>query len=508
MIKQVRIIWIILFIIGLLLRTTELFHPLDIEMWREIDMGTIARNFYLHGMNIFHPQVLWDGRGPGYTESEFQLYTYLIAVSYKIFGFWEPTGRIISFLFSLGTMIVFFKLSNYLFKTGAAIATSAFFVFSPLLIGLSNTTRPEPLMFFFYICSAYAFIRWIDRGSRKDYFWATIFTALAILCKLPAAHIGIFFILLIIVKKGWRFIFNRKVLIFGVLSLLPSIIWYSYCHQFYILYGNSLGLSNQYAWVGWDFFTDRYFIRGIIKNELTNIWSISGPIIVFLGIIFTKMIKKETSILAICWLGAVSIFYFIASRTTADTWAFYYHIFSVPAASILLGSSVVELYNKFSPWLNLRRKTSIDRLNFIKSGMIISFLTILVSYFAIYSVKYLIKTNNTVLKTSGYYFGKDALLERIPKGSLILASGGFRMDGTGYPVAYNSSYFFYWLDRKGYNIPSEDQSIENITSFKKRGVSFFIAEIRSLNRKPGLEGDLKKRFKAILESNGIILFAL
>lgn len=508
--KQFKIIWISLFIIGFILRSTDLIHPINTESWRESDMSTISKNFYQNGMNIFHPQIAWDGSGPGYTESEFQLYTYLIALSYKIFGFWEPMGRIISFLFSLLTMLVFFRLTRYLFNSITAIASSAFFVFSPLLMVLSNTIQPESMMFFFYICSAYTFIRWIDSQSKRDYILAIIFTALAILCKLTAAHIGIMFVLLIIIKKEWRFLLKPKILIFGLLSLLPSILWYSYCHQFYLNYGNSLGISNEYAWVGWDFFTDRYFISGIIKNELLNVWTYGGPIIILLGIIFTKIIKKESTLIAICWLVAASVFYVIASRTTADSWAFYYHIFSIPAASILLGSSVIEVYNKFSPWLNLRKKTIIIRLSFIKSISIISLLLLSVSYFVIYSLKYEheAQTKTAVFKTSEFYSCKSILLEKIPRGSLILASGASCKDDKGYPVAYNSSYFFYWLNMKGYNICTEDQSLESIMSFKKKGCKFFIAEIRALERKPGFENDLKKTFKPILECNGIILFEL
>ena len=508
--KQIKFIWILIFILGAFLRSTELFHPIDTGSWRESDMATISRNFYQNGMNIFHPQIAWDGSGPGYTESEFQIYTYLIAISYKVFGFWEPTGRLISFFFSLLTMLIFFRFCRYLSDDKTALACSAFFALSPLLMELANTIQPESTMFFFYVGSAFYFIRWIDTQSKKDYAYAIVFTALSILCKLPAANIGIMFILFIIYKKGWRFLFKPKVLLFGLLSVIPSIIWYSYCHQFYVLYGNSLGLSNQYAWIGWDFFSNKYFISGIIKNELLNVWTYSGPIIVLLAILFTKIIKKESTVIAICWLVAALIFYIIASRSTADSWAFYYHIFSIPSVSMLLGISVIEIYNKFSPWLFLKRKNLIDNLNSLKSASIIFILALSVSYFTIYSIKYLHRAQKrtAIFATSEFYSCKKILLENIPNGSLILASGGICKDATGYPVAYNSSYFFYWLQMKGYNVCTEDQSLETILSFKKRGASFFIAEEKSLQKKKGLEEKLEEKLKTVLKCNDIILFKL
>lgn len=504
---KIKIIWIAIFLIGTFVRSTELLHPIDTESWRESDMAAISKNFYQHGMNIFHPQIAWDGSGPGYTESEFQLYSYLISISYKIFGVWEPTGRIISFLFSLLTMLLFFRFCRYLFDNKTALTCSAFFALSPLLMVISNTIQPESVMFFFYVGSAYYFIRWIDNQSKRDYFLAILFTTFTILCKLTAANIGIMFVLLIIYKKSWRFLFKPKLLIFGLLSLLPSIIWYSYCHQFYVHYGNSLGISNEYAWVGWDFFTNPYFIHGIYENELKNVWTGSGLIIFLLGIIFTKLSKKESTIISFFWLIACSFFYIIASRDTADHWAFYYHIFSIPAASLILGSCVMELYNTYFPLLQAKN-FDIKQMISIKSTLILSVLFLSLFGFLFSSFKYLETTKPSIFNTSAFYVCKNALLENIPENSMILVSGGQSEDEDGYQNAYNSSYFFYWLKIKGYNISKEDQSFDNIISYKKKGTSFFLAEERCLKQKPGLEKELKESLKTVLECNGIILFKL
>ena len=61
----------------------------------------------------------------------------------------------------------------------------------------------------------------------------------------------------------------------------------------------------------------------------------------------------------------------------------------------------------------------------------------------------------------------------IPQKSLLLTIGGFSRSKAGYPLAYNASYFFYWLDRKGYDISIEDMSIKNILLFKTKGITFF-----------------------------------
>jgi hypothetical protein len=505
--KSLRIVWILIFIIGLGVRSTELFHPIDTTEWRESDVSSIARNYCRNGMDFFHPQIDWGGKGTGYTESEFPLYPYLIALSYKLFGLWEPTGRIISFLFSLGTMIIFFRLSRYLFIPRTAIAVSSFFTLSPLLMVTSSTIQSESMMFFFYICAAYSFIHWVDSKSNEYYLSTFIFTGLALLCKITAINIGILFALIIIINKGWKFLLKPKVILLGIVSVLPSVIWYTYSHTFYTRYGNSLGLSNQYPWIGWDFFTNPLFIRGITKQELFNIWTFSGPFIVLMALLFTKIIKRESIIFPVCWLVAVSIFYFIAARTTSSTSAYYYHIFSIPSVSMLLGISVIEIFDKYFPSMKLRCKPSVDIPNILKSMAIIFILFLLVSFYVASSFKYLIISKHSVIKTSDFYACKNNLLGIIPQGSMILVTGGICSNGK-YLNAYNASYFFYWLDRKGYNICIDDQSEENVLGFKEKGAEYFIAEIHAMRQKQGFEELMRKRFKTLFEGNGIILFKL
>lgn len=506
--KQTKLIWIIIFVTGLCVRSTDISHSVDTESWREADVSTIARNFYNNGTNIFHPQIAWDGAGPGYTESEFPLYPYSIALLYKIFGIWEPAGRVISFLFSLASLLVFFRISRYLFTTAAALASSFFFSLSPILFVISNSIQPESLMFFFYLSSAYCFMKWLDVPSRK-YFWLTIlFTALALLCKITAINIGIFFIAIILIKKDWRYFLKRDIIVIGLLSILPSIIWYFYCHRFYIIYGNSMGVSNEYAWIGWDFFTNRHFIRGIVEIELIYVWTFAGPFVLFFALLFTPMIKRQSTVIGLVWILSVAVFYIVAARTSADSWAYYYHIFSIPAFSILMGSSVIEIYEEYSSALRQGYKKIQSIWFFMRSSFIIFLLCLFIFYFTLSSFQYLVHTKSEVFQTSPFYKCKDSLIKIIPEKSLILVNGGLKRDKLGHPHAYNTSYFFYWLNRKGYNISIEDLSIENVLLFKEKGVSFFLAEERTVHFVPGFEEILRKRFNVIYECNGSILLRL
>jgi len=506
--KQYKLIWLIIFILGFSVRNTHLFQAIDTNSWREGDVSTIAKNFYQNGTDIFHPQIAYDGSGPGYVESEFQIYSYLIATSYKIFGFWEPTGRVISFLFSLATMFVFFKLTTEILPAIAALTASLFFSLSPILMIISVAIQPESVMFFFYICSAYTFIRWLESDSKRYYWTTIIFTALALLCKITAANIGILFLLLIIIRKGWKFLFKSKVLILGIFSILPSILWYSFGYRFYALYGNSLGLSNESPWIGWDFFTSSHLITGLVKIELLYLWKKTGLLIITLALIFTKFIKRESFILALCWLFSAYVFYIITSRTTAEYWAWYYHIFSIPAVSILLGSSVFEIYNKYFQQSNLKDKVIINRESGVKSIAIVLLLFLCITYYIVSCFKFLIIEKPVVFQTSQYYICKDSIKNIIPPNSLLLISGGNSKDKLGYTHAADIGYFYYWLDHKGYSIHVEDLSLKNILSYRTKGVPYFLAEERLLQTKPGFEDELKRYLNPVYECNGCILFKL
>ena len=96
----------------------------------------------------------------------------------------------------------------------------------------------------------------------------------------------------------------------------------------------------------------------------------------------------------------------------------------------------------------------------------------------------------------------------IPENVLILASGASCRDEEGHLHAYNASYMFYWLDRKGFNICLEEQSVGVIKSLVKRGARYFVAERWTLDSQPGFESDLRKEFKLIKECKEAVLFEL
>lgn len=552
-----RILLLCLFLCGSAIRAVDVWRPVDgsiRESWRECDTASVARNYFREGMNLFYPRIDWRGDGPGYTEMEFPLYPWLIAVLYKIFGFHEVIGRLLSFLFSLITMGIFFQLAQYLLPKLGAITACLFFVLSPLVVRISNSLQPDGLMFLCYILAVYAFIRWIEEDSWKYYGIALIATSLAILAKATVAHIGIFFAIVLLTHKGFKVLSKVRIWIFAIVALLPSILWYSHAYKFWLTYGNSLGLSNESHWIGWDFFTNPAFIVGIVALDVFYAWMPTSVFMAGFGIVLRKG-QREIKY-SLYWLLAIAIYYFIAARTTGDYWADYYHVVSVPPVAILIGTGIEAIYHVATRCkYRLRAGVIIPSMIlgiilaiigysmgkyvklpiFIVSCLLLiivslnrpwnwkenltkgksQLLTKLTIYFAVVSVSATfffqileVRGNFHPSYMKASYECAMRYLPHIPESSLIVASGGFCKDATGHPVAYNAPYFLYWLDRKGFNICIEEQSIEALNVLIKRGAEYYVAERWALQGKPGFESELRKEFKLLQECSQTFLFDL
>ena len=91
---------------------------------------------------------------------------------------------------------------------------------------------------------------------------------------------------------------------------------------------------------------------------------------------------------------------------------------------------------------------------------------------------------------------------------LILVSGGHERDNKGYPVAYNASYMFYWLDRKGWNLPVEEHTLMKLREYSAKGARYFIGERQFMKDAPGFEGQVREVYPVLADSDQFILVDL
>jgi hypothetical protein len=269
--------------------------------------------------------------------------------------------------------------------------------------------------------------------------------------------------------------------------LLPALIWYAHAKSLWKNYGNSLGVSNEYHWIGWDFFTNPRFIGGILQIELTHVFLFFGAVICAVAI--WKGWGEKVINFCLIWLGAIFLLYIIASRTTSENWAVYYHIFSVLPVALLIGYA----FNKFFEFGSILNATNLVLILCLLATFLIS-------------VK---KDRSEILEHRVY----DAALAcanqfkpLMTKEGLILASGNRAFDEDGYPVAYNASFMFYWLDKKGFNLADEDQNVTKVREFSAKGAKYFVAQKNKLELASNFEKELRQNFKVISECDEMILF--
>lgn len=496
--KKSAQLFLALFILGVAVRAVDVPRPADgrvRESWRECDYAALARNFHREGMNILRPRIDWRGAGPGYAEMEFPVIPWTIAACYKVFGLHEEIGRVLMWAVSLLTLLVFFALARRLLPPPGAAAASLFFVLSPLAVRVSNALQPEGLMLLFLLLGVHYFLRWLDESKRPFYWISAVSTAAAILVKAPAVHVGILMAGLLLWKKGFRAFSRADAWIFGLLALAPAAVWFVHAHRLYLDFGNSLGVSNEFHWFGWDLVRSPRFLytqlAGAVRTEGLFVWTPVG--VVFFGAFFFLWKRSDLLRIILWWILAIGLYFLAAIRTVGDTWAAYYHVITVPPAALIVGA--------VAAWF-ARRRYSSGRLRFERGAVALG----LVGVFGFEAA--LVGRDFHPRALEPLFVCARSFAPELPRNALILATGGPSKDETGRPVAYNASYFFYWLDHKGWNIPSDMISVAEVRAFAGKGARFFIAEKTALAAHPGLEEELRASFPAIAECPEAILFRL
>ena len=541
--------FLLLFLLGTAIRFVGVLRPIDLPNWRECDVAAIARNYLREDANLFYPRIDWRGDGPGFVESEFPIYPWTTALLYRAFGMhdWIPRG--LSLLISFGSMAAFFGLARRLLPPAGAVIASLFFVLSPLAVLVGYSIQPEGLMFCAYLAAAYVFLRWMEDDSARFYWMAVAATAVAVLAKITAAHIGIFFAMELVRRRGlWPAIRSARSWMFAVFALAPGALWYAHAKGLYTTYGNSLGFSNEDHWARWDLFTKPVLTGGIVAVDLWFVWVLAGVLIAVYGLGRNR--SAPVVPFALMWLTASGIYYLVAARTLSALWANYYHLASVAPAALLVGHGAVRARDgargrigayvigalaAAAGWVVVSEVVHryaarfADRITGVPllPAAVIAGLALIAALVAFAFCKGSVSWGVALLLSAGLFFegaivavqlrygtGRERYVcaqrfaPLVPAGTLIAASGGFRIGPTGRPAASDAPYMFYWMDRKGFSIANEDQSVASLERVATRGARYFVAEKDAVATAPGFETALKGRYKLVDECSTAWLFEI
>ncbi len=494
----------VLFLGAALVRYADVFRPINHPSWREADLGAVARNFATENMDPLKPAIDWRGDGPGYAEMEFPIYPWLTAVTYKTLGMHEQAGRMWAFVFSLATLLLFFQLAREYLSIFPASIAFAFFALNPLLVDKSTAIQPEGLMMLGYVAAVLFFVRWIRHERAVDFWLAAVSTALTLLAKAPSAHIGLFFGILLLQKYGVRVIKEVRVWVFGIVAVVPAGLWYFHAKNLWLTYGNSLGVSNEYHWIGWDFFTDPNFAKGILSIEFFAVWVTFGLVVGAFAV--WRGYREEVTRHSLLWLAAIFAMYLLAARTTSQSWANYYHVFAIAPVALLFGASIKKVWDYAREFADRFSSTSPAAL-MAKGVVILVVVGCVLASLAVEAKQIRSNFLDKRLDDAGYLFAYD-VKTRLNKPGLIVVSGGRCRDDKGHPLAHNASYMFYWLERKGWNTCVEDQTLAKIDEYSRRGAVYFVAEKQFTDQRPGFVDSIARVYPIVASAGDYTVFDL
>lgn len=213
----------------------------DWNSWRQTDTQTIAINLTKPGTSILRPQINWGGDGPGYVETELQLYTKIVSLILPMSGPKEWPGQLISLLAIVCTGgVVFVHLSRQYAPFAAAFGVMAFLAArtSP---HLATVVMPDALALLAYVVAWSFFWQFAREGRTRHLVFYGVAGTLAMLTKPTTAHLGIssFVFLAFAHRQHLR---NARVWVTWIAMVSALVLYLWHAHRLYLDYGNTFGL--------------------------------------------------------------------------------------------------------------------------------------------------------------------------------------------------------------------------------------------------------------------------
>jgi 4-amino-4-deoxy-L-arabinose transferase-like glycosyltransferase len=459
---------------GAAFRLAYVNRPLDhrtLSSWRESDYTQLARNYWREDPNLFHPRIDWRGDGPGLVEMEFPFIPWTAGMLFRLFGYHEAILRALSAMLEIGSLLLFAGLARRLLPEPGALAALAFYAFSPLLVYLSTAMQPEPLMLFFSLLAVILIARWDRTGSTPALFLAAAALGGAILAKAPAACLGLMFAFVVLRRSGMAVLKDIRLWVAAALALAPPAAWYLWARRFWILYGNSLGMSNENPFLRLDMLHHAGWVLGLARLETLRVLMPLGWIL----LLAARRAPRPTTALPFAWLGSVWIMFIVSARTAAADWAFYYHSIAVAPACLLMGAGVMALRHPgaarvlgLAPGRRRRRV-----------GTALALGTVILLAAATGRLIW-VRDHDRIENLRAMRACGLRLVTQIPMGGRIVVRGGSMCGSYGYPVAHNRPMMFAWLDRKGFTYGDQELSNPLLTGIADRGGRYWIAEAEEI----------------------------
>ncbi|TSC87750.1 MAG: Uncharacterized protein G01um10147_436 [Microgenomates group bacterium Gr01-1014_7] len=414
----------LILILAFIVRIYKIDSPVaDWHSWRQVDTASVTRNFIKEGFNPFFPK--YDDMS-GVSENpianlnrfrfvEFPVYNIAVYPLYLIYGIDIKYDRLVSILFSLGSIVFLYLICKRYLGVAVSLLTAAIYALLPFNVFFSRTTLPEPTFLFFALGMVCFVDRWIWEGGGKWGFWGFIFTAIAFLIKPWAIFFVPPLIYSLFVKYGSIKKIPKSFILFAVLSLMPFILWRFWILNFpegipassWLMNGDGIRFRPAFWW---------WIVSERIGREILGV---TGAFLFFLGLI---MRPRNGSFFLHVW--ALAMFLYFVIFATGNVRHDYYQFIFTPIASVFVSLGFVSLIKGANTFLPR-----------IWTILLATLFLILTFYFTWTQVKELYKINNPPIIEAGKF--ADQIL---PKEAMVVAP-------------YNGdTAFLYQINRPGWAV--------------------------------------------------------
>ena len=213
----------------------------DWQGWRQADTQAIARNLAFEDFAPLRPRIDWRGDGPGYVETELQLYPTLIALAMRVTGESLWPGQLLSLACTaLAAAILFAALARRFGGRAAYVALLATLGLQGTMVA-ATSIQPDPLALLAFTIGFVAFVAWLERPSRANLAAWIVATAVAGLVKPTTLELGIAQGVLVLIAH--RPALRRPALWLGWAAIVAVVIAFLlHARSLYVAYGNTFGL--------------------------------------------------------------------------------------------------------------------------------------------------------------------------------------------------------------------------------------------------------------------------
>ena len=70
--------------------------------------------------------------------------------------------------------------------------------------------------------------------------------------KIPTLYLGFPLVAIALSKWGWKFVYERSLWVYLIVSVLPSVSWYQHASDLFADTGLTFGIWNRFGYDKWD----------------------------------------------------------------------------------------------------------------------------------------------------------------------------------------------------------------------------------------------------------------